>query len=365
MKEAVGDQAQVMGFIPDAEPGFVAATLAGFDGGGYRLTGRALRLEGQGILTWKREPGSERSVDSNSITESMSQAARTALEARGEPARYALPHVAAFSALAAERLLAGVRPSETRSALGVVGEQLDKVLSERQLFVHVGRGLEPESGRYWLADDSLVEESLADRIEDKVLAELRSNDGITAVEIDTRLCEQLPGLLTPDRRLLMATLRSYAQTDPEDKLWRLRSEDRPESRKADVAEILGLLISLGTQLGYEVSGTDAIEWRDDSDQSSLLFRVDETAKLGSVMRGHARSSAEIEAIVIPGGRGALVAEKARRDIRLQAWLESGLHIIKYRHVRRLSEDTTLNRENLFERLALDPPGQEDPQLPLL
>ncbi len=365
MKEGVGQHAQVMGFIPDAEPGFVAATLAGFDGGGYRLTGRALRLEGQGIFTWERAASSERSVDPNSLRDSMSQAARRALEVRGEPARYALPHIAAFSALAEKRLLAGVRPSESRSALGVVGEQLDEVLSDRQIFLHVGRGLEPESGRYWLADDSQVEESLADRIEDIVLAELRSTDGITAVGVDTRLCKQLPGLLTPDRRLLMATLRSYAQQDPDDRLWRFRSEDRPEARKADVEEMLKLLKSLGVQLGYEVSGTDAIEWSDHSDQSSLLFRVDETAKLGSVMRGHARSSAEIEAIVIPGGRGALVAEKARRDLRLQAWLESGLHIIKYRHVRRLSEDTTLNRENLFERLALDPPGTEDPQLPLL
>ncbi len=365
MKDAVGQHAQVMGFIPDAEPGFVAATLVGFDGGGYRLTGRALRLEGQAILTWERAASSERAVDPDSLRESMSQAARKALEVRGEPARYALPHVAAFSALAEKRLLAGVRPSETRSALGVIGEQLDEVLSDRQIFLHIGRGLEPESGRYWLADDSQVDESLADRIEDIVLAELRSTDGITAVGVDTRLCKQLPGLLTPDRRLLMVTLRSYAEQDPEDRLWRLRSEDKPEARKKDVEEILSLLKSLGAQLEYEVSGTDAIEWTDRADQSSLLFRVDETAKLGSVMRGHARSSAEIEAIVIPGGRGALVAEKARRDLRLQAWLESGLHIIKYRHVRRLSEDTTLNRENLFERLALDPPGTEDPQLPLL
>ena len=365
MKEAVGQGAQVVGFIPDAEPGFVAATLAGFDGGGYRLTGRALRLEGQGILTWQRESSSEHSVDPSSIANSMSQAALAALEVRGEPARYALPHIAAFSELARQRLLAGVRPSETRSALGVVGEQLDNVLGDRQLFVHVGRGLEPESGRYWIADDSRVTESLADRVEDMVLAELRSNNGIAAVELDTRLCEQLPGLLTPDRSLLMATLRSYAQLDPADRLWRIRPEDQPESRKADVKEILTLLFGLGSRLGYDVSGTEAIEWRDASDESALSFRVDETAKLGSVMRGHARSSAEIEAIVIPGGRGALVAEKARRDMRLQAWLESGLHIIKYRHVRRLSEDTTLNRQNLFERLALDPPGQEDPQLPLL
>ncbi|MCZ6529916.1 MAG: hypothetical protein O6949_06240 [Chloroflexi bacterium] len=365
MKEAVGHKAQILGFIPDAEPGFVAAALSGFDAGEYRLTGRALRLEGQAILTWIREPSPERSVASSSISNSMSKSARAALEARGEPTRYALPHIAAFAALAEERLLAGVRPSETRSALGVVGEQLDELLSDRQLFVHLGRGMEPESGRYWLADDSRAAQSLADRVEDAVLTELRSVDGITAVEMDTHLCLQLPGVLTPDRGLVMAALRSYAQLDPEDKLWRLRSEDQPEARKADVEEMLTLLGSLGAQLGYEVSGTDWIEWRDDSQESSLSFRVDETAILGSAMRGHAHSSAEIEAIVIPGGRGALVAEKARRDPRIQSWLESGLHIIKYRHVRRLSEDTTLNRENLFERLALDPPGQEDPQLPLL
>ena len=365
MKEVVGDQAQVLGFIPDAEPGFVAATLSGFDAGGYRLTGRALRLEGQAMLTWKRDSRSGRSVGLSSIANSMAQSARAALEARGEPARFPLPHMAAFSALAADRLLAEVQPSETRSGLGVVSEQLDAVLGDRRLFVHVGRGLEPESGRYWLADDSRAAESLADRVEDSVLAELRSVDGIGAVEIDIRLCEQLPGLLTPDRRLVMAALRSYAQFDPEQRLWRLRLEDQPQARQADVEEMLTLLGSLGTQLGYEVSGTEEIEWRDELRESSLAFRVGEMAKFGSFMSGRARSTAKIEAIVIPGGRGALVAEKARRDQRLQSWLDSGLHIIKFRHVRRLSEDTTLTRENLFERLALDPPGKEDPQLPLL
>ncbi|MCI0826933.1 MAG: hypothetical protein J4N91_04640 [Chloroflexi bacterium] len=365
MKEAVGNQAQVLGFIPDAEPGFVAATLSGFDAGGYRLTGRALRSEGQAILTWERDPGPEGSVSLSGIADSMSLAARSALEARGEPARYALPHIAAFSALAAERLLAGVRPSETRSALGVVGEQLEAVLSDQHLFVHVGRGAEPESGRYWLADESGAAESLADRVEDAVLAKLRSSEGNTALEIDTGLCKQLPGLLTPDRRLVMAAIRSYAEFDSEDKVWRLRPEDQPEARKADVEQMLRLLGNLGARLGYQVSGTDEIEWRDEVHQSSLLFRVDETAKFGSVMRRRSGSAARVEAIVIPGGRGALVAEKTRRDLRLQSWLESGLRIIKFRHVRRLSEDTTLTRENLMERLALDPPGQEDPQLPLL
>jgi len=365
MKEAIGRQAQVLGFIPDAEPGFLAATLSGFDAGGYRLIGRALRLEGQAILTWTRDPAPERSAPLSGIADLMLQSAQSALEARGEPARYALPHMAAFSALAAERLLGGVRPSETRSALGVVSEQLESVLSDRRLFVHVGRGSEPESGRYWLVDESEAAEGLADRVEDAVLAKLRAVEASTAVEIDAGLCMQLPGVLTPDRRLVMAAIRSYAQFDPEDSVWRLRAEDRPEARKADFEQIVALLGSLGLQLGYEVSGDAEIEWRDEVHKSSLLFRVAETAKFGSAMRGRPSTAAQVEAIVIPGGRGALVAEKARRDPRLQTWLDSGPLIIKYRHVRRLSEDTTLTRENLLERLALDPPGQEDPQLPLL
>jgi hypothetical protein len=60
-----------------------------------------------------------------------------------------------------------------------------------------------------------------------------------------------------------------------------------------------------------------------------------------------------------------VAEKSRRDPLLQSWLESAPRVIKFRHVRRLAEDTTLERGNLLERLVLDPPGHEDPQLPLL
>jgi hypothetical protein len=39
--------------------------------------------------------------------------------------------------------------------------------------------------------------------------------------------------------------------------------------------------------------------------------------------------------------------------------------VKFRHVRRLAAETTLTRDNLDERLALDPIDESDPQLPLL
>mgnify|MGYP001570230595 FL=1 len=190
------------------------------------------------------------------------------------------------------------------------------------------------------------------------------------VELDRRLCEALPGLLTPDRRLVLACLRSYALPEPGGAVWHLRAEDQWEARKVDCEEIVDLLAELGRDLGFAVDGKDPITWRDESAGKEFLFWVDETAKLGVAMRRQlaSRDSPEkrrIEAVVIPGGRAALVAEKARRDPLLQAWLEATPRVIKFRHVRRLAEDTTLDRDNLLERLVLDPPGHEDPQLPLL
>jgi len=69
--------------------------------------------------------------------------------------------------------------------------------------------------------------------------------------------------------------------------------------------------------------------------------------------------------VLPGGRGALVAEKARRDVRIRAWLEAGNCIVKFRHVRRLAGDDKLRPDTFAERLPLDPVEHQDPQLLLL
>jgi hypothetical protein len=53
------------------------------------------------------------------------------------------------------------------------------------------------------------------------------------------------------------------------------------------------------------------------------------------------------------------------DPRLRAWLQAGLRMVKFRHIRRLAAETTLSLDNLDERLALDPIDEADPQLPLL
>lgn len=364
VSDRLSQSVRVLGFIPDVEPGFLAAVLAGFDGSGFELTGRALRVaEQQALLTWKLGGSGVGPRQAGWLDRPMREAVVGALRQRGEPARYALPHAAAWTALAGQRWLANVEASENRSAISVVGERLDQTLGDSQVFLHLGRGQEPESGHYWLADDEQVEAPLADRVEELVLSALRAAESVQLEELDADLCLQLPGLLTPDRNYLEDCLRSYAVRSGADGRWRLRPEDHPEARAADRAEIAELLEQLGERLGFAVRRDPGVRWRDERDGTELTFSIHETARFGRV--GPEADVRPGQARVIPGGRGALIAEKARRDPLLRGWLDSGPRILKFRHVRRLIEDTTLDRSNLMQRLTLDPPGPEDPQLPLL
>ncbi len=121
------------------------------------------------------------------------------------------------------------------------------------------------------------------------------------------------------------------------------------------------LKEIGEAMGFAVQAAETLFWLD-RDEVVNSFLVMDTASLGSALREDAHLSSTV---VLPGGRAALVAFKAGRDPRLKAWLASGAGVIKFRHVRRLREDTTLTPENLPDRLAIDPPEHQDPQLPLL
>jgi hypothetical protein len=193
-----------------------------------------------------------------------------------------------------------------------------------------------------------------------VLQFLRSRPESTLRETELRLGEGLRGLQTPERRLVLACLESYGTPGAGD-AWRLRPEDEAARRTADILEIRELLRGLGRRLGYRIGGEDAIRWEGES-RTSLHFHVQETAVLTAVLDGSPPSS---QVVVLPGGRASLMAEKERRDLRLREWLAAGGRLVKFRHIRRLAVEASVDAENFAERLAIDPTQREDPQLPLL
>lgn len=159
----------------------------------------------------------------------------------------------------------------------------------------------------------------------------------------------------------MDCLTSYAILDPQEQIWYLREEDRPEIREGDQEEVSDLLADIGLRMGFRVVEDEGQAWCDEAGQVQYRFRIQYSAQLKNALLEERPPLT----YVIPGGRASLVMAKARRDPRLGEWLKSGPRILKFRHVRRLAEETTLNRSNLVQRFTIDPPEHHDPQLPLL
>jgi hypothetical protein len=363
LRPILSPEADIMTFLPEAEPGFMAAALAGFDSAGYRLQGRALRLdEGQAVLRWSVADFMKLQHPQGEAKRRMASAAINVLKDRGEPGPFSLLHAAAWCDLARERILTELWSIEDSHLLTTLSEAFEAVLADPRTFVRLGQYVEPESGLYWLADPSDVNPPLVDRVEMQVLEILRKQDELSQVEIDERVCQALPGLLTPDRRLVQVCVESYAVEDPAEGRWHLRSEDEPAARGEDCQEMRRLLAALGVRLGFTVQDEDILIWLDEQGEPVYSFKVMETAAIGAGIEGHREVPLTH---VLPGGRAALVAEKMRRDPRLREWLQDRAGVIKFRLVRRLMTEVGLNRENLAARLNIDPPEHHDPQLPLL
>ena len=349
-------------YLPDVDPGFLGAALAGLDGAGFRLTGSALRVaDEQAILRLETSPLKRPPKPIPDFRHQMSEAAVKVLERRGEPAPYLVLHAAVWTRLAEARQLAPFWHSEDGNPIPRLSDELEAVLRDSQVFQRIGKATEIEHGLYWLTDPCGADEPLSDQIEESVLGLLRQGTFLSEKAIFDRIYGTYSGLLTPDKRFLDDCLISYAEKESEEGIWRLHDQDQSDARAADIEEMRRLLVTVGARLGFEVEGDEVLLWIDNQKGIMFQFRVQETAKLAEALIPREPPLT----FVLPGGRALLVMAKIRRDPRLAEWITAGGRIIKYRHVRRLFADTTLSRENLMQRIAIDPPDHQDPQLPLL
>lgn len=347
-------------YLPESEPGFFSALMTSFDAAGYDLQGRALRAhEGHAVTLWEHRDPSELRLDPGVDSKALGAACREVLERRCEPASYAVVHAAGWSYLTGNHHPRAIRDADTRQGMQILGEKLSQVLNDPELFQRFGRGVELETGLYWVQGRPDCGLSLFDRVEQLVLEQLRAGKAIQVEALDRKTCHILQGLETPGKRLVLAALQSYGEPS-EEGFWKLRPEDFEKARAEDAREMQADLASLGEQLGFEVEHQERVNWFEGG-QLEYQFLIRETAILGDIPLQ--RTDRLI--LVMPGGRASLLAEKSRRDPRLRDWLQSSPRVLKYRHVRRLVSESTLRRENLNERLSIDPPEHQDPQLPLL
>jgi len=173
-------------------------------------------------------------------------------------------------------------------------------------------------------------------------------------------------MMTPDLELIMTCLESYGnQISPDSGLWELRIQDTPKARRADLARIIDFLEQIGQRLGFHTCqpspGTRLITWGEPDGVIKYAFYLVASAVLGYIVSAGIYPPEQC-LIVYPGGRAGLIAYKLRTNPRLKQHIDQGWRLVKFRHVHRLAESKTLNRDNLDEELALDPLTQQVSQL---
>ena len=280
--------------------------------------------------------------------------------------------------------------------LARINNTFHELLFEKNGYIRYGGSEHSlDTANYWLSDDDSEKlfksgkfVTLSDRVEIKVANYLQEHPGCSFSDIDKFACQAFPGLLTPERDLVLQCMKSYGNLKPhKSNCWILRAQDTTEGRNEDITEMKYHLEQIGIDLKYEVSRFDAeqlklgrplsisilpsLTWQDNDGEIKFEFFVISTAIISNII--FQINDFQIERlnidephlqriIVLPGGRAGLLGYKLQQDAHLRNAVEFSWQFLKFRNLRRLSENTLLTRDNLQHYLALDPLANTDPQM---
>jgi hypothetical protein len=350
-----------LGLLGEPEPPFLTAALTAANLQNFDLRGLALRTEHDPIqIAWargerlSREPVAPDLAALRSVIARRLEPVRDTLHSymseRGEPASYLHVHAAALMELAASGALRNAEP-DLDEVIRKIQSLIQSALTGDPRFVHHSSGEAVETGVWGLL--KYANEPLADRVEMATVYFLQKHPNSIYLEIEDELYSRFPGLLTPSKMLIYQVLSSYAVRTGS--AYRIREEEIPARRRADLEQMNALIEAIGTRLGYAThKDGKALLWKE-ADRTVRVFYVIVSALIGRVVSENSHP-AEKCVLVLPGGRAALAAYKQKRDLALAERMR-GWPILKFRLLRALSEIPVLTRETFEEQIASDPVEQ--------
>jgi hypothetical protein len=352
--------------IAEYEPGLFEACLLATNLNSFRLSGMTLRNQiDQAQLYWSFHTGQASHTEKMETNQRLIQAARNFILNQGEPVPFSTLQAACLGVLAEEELPISEEEIDTGQALPRINSLLQDNLTLRNGFIRYGgtAGL-MESGFWWVEDASGAGEPLADRVEMLLVNQLIKGQALQIRELDQLACQSFRGLHTPEPGLVEAIISSYAEPatlEPDG--YRLRSEDAPLQRREDIQHIRRALEDSGKQLGFQVQGEQPLLWISPDGVTRWVFYILASAIFGKYLTHKLPAGAQ-GVIVLPGGRANLVLHKLKRNPHLNQAFQAGWFFLKFRHVLRLKENSTLTAEAFPEFIQLDPLTYSAPQMRL-
>lgn len=289
------------------------------------------------------------------------------LNETGEPRHTFSIYSAGIAALAASGYLQDMEDTpDPEIYYPQILKDFEENIAYRQGFLHY-----PKIETWWHQDFSLPISPQADQVEKALVALLVDTySSIPEMKIFQQIFDQFPAVSTPREGLIQACLHSYAEKDPLIlSNWRLKPNDNPPQRKKDLQEIETIINNLGHQLGFEVSQEVPLDniihliWKKE-DQPLDSFFISASGLLNKIITHEGVESLR-KWIILPGSRAELIHYKMNQNPPISDIVQRDWGLVKYRHIRRLSELGGLTGENIMDRLNLDPFTSDSPQLQLI
>ncbi|RMF43102.1 MAG: hypothetical protein D6755_10705, partial [Anaerolineae bacterium] len=276
---ALRPQTPVLGLLAEDNPAYLRAALIAAEHGGLHFEAMALR-PGEGIqIHWQTSENatSPPAASPQKLQQIARQGVLQHLQARAESAPWNVLHAAALSALANQRALTAPAPKTPEKCYKLITAALRPPFTDPQerLRYTPQQAATPRTRRYYLHPLPADTLSVADRAEMCVVQTLVRAPGCSLPDLEAALCQSLPGLLTPEHPLLLAILDSYAE-NVEGK-YRLRAEDAPQKRRADLKEVAHSLETIGKRMGARVTregdNTPMVRWHPAGESVPHIFYV--------------------------------------------------------------------------------------------
>lgn len=356
LRRVVTDGFPLLALLPDLAPGFLAAALLAAEAADFHLEGMAVRpAEEQAQVFWKAASLSPARTG-HPVETVCKEAVRACLLERAEPTPYLPLYAACLSSLARNGALPPHQEQVAREQLTTLQNAIGKAFLQPGLRRYENQSEQAESGLWALADLPTGNQPLSDQIEKEVVRHLQKHPGCTTFALDSAMCRQFSGTLTPDLDLLLAVLESYGQAEGDPLRWYLRANEQPAARRADLDEAARTLQSLARRMGFTVEGDQPQTWRNPDGSPAYTYHFLGSALVSRYVLGEPPAGQGV--LVLPGSRARLISQRLRRDPRLAEAARSW-HFLKLRHLRNLATRTDLTPSLWLIALDGDPPGGED------
>ncbi len=353
---------KTFGILSQGAPNHFLGLLTGMNASGFQLNGYAFSNSDEVIQCQWHCNGNEKGSDMHSLRDTI----RSFLEIRGEPCNFQQ----IINDNLAQYAMQGNFPADVGSLDDTYFSGLQQRVSDLLRNEHFTLSYQPSptsSSKWWLLDSRQSKSPLSERMETAMRETLLDQPLISLLELESKICSQLPGRETPESEVIRVCLDSYA--DPQEYqfgLFKLRLGESSSEREKDVEEMASLLEKCCQSFKLEVSQADnVIEWLDKG-KCVYRFIILTTCVLMPYLSKFAPTNKEKNVLVFPGSHSRWLVYRMRQDTRLEQTLNGNWHLLKYRYLRWLAARGETNLKTWDELLDGDPPRWEaSVQIPML